>query len=78
MMISDNGAGTAVVHLGGRHRDPGQVIVDQPQRVPGAERRLARGQLVQHRAQRVQVGPLIHRPAGPPGLPPAPGTPASR
>ena len=57
-----------LVRLGRRHRDPGQVIVDEPQRVPGAERRLARGQLVQHRAQRVQVGPLIHRPAGPPGL----------
>jgi len=53
--------------VGRRHRDPGQVIVDQPQRIPGAERRLAGGQLVQRRAQRVQVGPLIHRPAGPPG-----------
>jgi hypothetical protein len=38
-----------------------------PQRVPGAEGGLARGQLVQRCAQRVQVGALIHRPAGPPG-----------
>ena len=41
--------------------------MDEPQRVPGAERGPARGQLIQHRAQRVQVGPLIRRPAGPPG-----------
>ena len=55
------------VHLHRRDRHPRQVIVGQPQRVPGPERRRARGQLVQRRAERVQVGPLIHRPAGPPG-----------
>jgi hypothetical protein len=42
--------------------------MDKPQRVPGAEGRRARGQLVQRRAKRVQVGPLVHRAAGPPGL----------
>ena len=56
------------VHLRRRHRHPSQMIVGEPQRVAGAERRLTRGQLVQRRAQRVQVGALIHRPAGPPGL----------
>jgi hypothetical protein len=56
------------VHLGRRRRHPGQVIMGEPQRVAGTERRRARGQLIQRRAQRVQVGPLIHRPAGPPGL----------
>ena len=39
----------------------------EPQRVPGPERRPAGGQLIQHRAQRVQIGPLIHRPGRPPG-----------
>ena len=67
-MIADSGRRHGRVHLRRRHRHPGQVIMDEPQRVPGAERRLARRQLVQRRAQRVQVGPLIHRPAGPPGL----------
>ena len=56
------------VHLGRRHRHPRQVIVGEPQRVAGTERRLARRQLVQRRAQRVQIGALIHRPAGTPGL----------
>ena len=68
MMISDNGPGTAGFTCGRRHRHPGQMIMGEPQRVAGAERRPARRQLVQRRAQRVQVGPLIHRPAGAPGL----------
>ena len=67
-MISDSGRRHGRVHLRRRHRHPRQVIVDEPQRVAGAERRRARGQLVQRRAQRVQVGALVHRPAGAPGL----------
>ena len=38
----------------------------KPQGVPGAERRRPGRQLVQHRAQRVQVGSLIHWAARPP------------
>jgi hypothetical protein len=56
------------VHLRRRCWHPRQVIVGEAQRVPGAERRFPRGQLVQRRAQRVEVGPLVHRPAGAPGL----------
>ena len=41
--------------------------MSEPQRIPGPERRPAGGQLIQHRAQRVQIGPLIHRPGRPPG-----------
>jgi hypothetical protein len=37
------------------------VIVDQPQRIPRPVRRLARGQLIQHRAEDVQAGPLANR-----------------
>ncbi len=56
------------VHLRGRHRHSRQVIMDEPQRAPGTERRRPRRQLIQRRAQRVQVRPLIHCPAGSPGL----------
>ena len=67
-MTCDKATGTAGFTSHRRHRHPGQEIMGQPQRVPGAERRPAGGELIQRRAQRVQVGPLIHRPAGPPGL----------
>ena len=40
----------------------------EAERVPGTERRPAGSELVERGAQRVQVGPLIHRPAGAPGL----------
>ena len=56
------------VHFRRRHRHPRQVIMGEPQRIAGTERRAARSQLVQRRTQRVQVGTLIHRPRGPPGL----------
>ena len=56
------------VHLRRRHRHPRQMIMDEAQRVAGTERRRTRRQLVQRRTQRVQVRPLVHRPAGPPGL----------
>jgi hypothetical protein len=56
------------VHLRRRHRDPGQMIMDEAQRVAGAEGRRPRRQLVQSGAQRVQVRALVHRPAGAPGL----------
>ncbi len=49
-----------------RYRQPGQVIMNQPERISATERRPARGQFIQHRAQRVQISPLIHRPTGPP------------
>ena len=42
--------------------------MDQSQRVSGAKRRLTRRQLVQRRPQRVQIRPLIHRPARTPRL----------
>jgi hypothetical protein len=48
------------VHLRGRHRHPGQMIMSKSQWVAGAERRRAGGQLVQRRPQRVQVGTLVH------------------
>ena len=63
-----DGRGDRRVHRCRRHRHARQVIVDEPQRVAGAERRRAGGELVERRAQRVQVGALIHRPSGPPGL----------
>jgi hypothetical protein len=44
------------------------MIMGEPQRVPMTERRLTRRELIQRGAQRIQVGALIHRPAGPPGL----------
>ena len=78
MMIADSAAGTAGFDLGRRGRHPGQVIVDEPQRVAGPERRRAGGQLVQGRAQRVQVGALVDRAAGAAGLLRAPDTAASR
>jgi hypothetical protein len=56
------------VHLRRRHRHPSQMIMGEAQRVAGTERRLARRQLVQRRAERVQVGTLIDRPCGAPGL----------
>jgi hypothetical protein len=56
------------VHRRRRHRHSSQMIMGESQRVAGTERRLTRRQLVQRRAQGVQVGTLIHRPAGPPGL----------
>ena len=51
------------VRLRRGHRHARQVIVDQSQRIAGAERRLTRGQLVERRAQRVEVGALIDRPS---------------
>ena len=39
-------SGYVPVHLRGRHRHPGQMIVREPQRVTGPERRLSRRQLV--------------------------------
>ena len=56
------------VHLCRRHRHAREVIVNEAQRIAGAERRLPGGELVQRRAQRVQVRALIHRPTGPSGL----------
>ena len=50
------------------HRHPCQVVVGEPQGVAEAERRRTGGQLVQRRPQGVEVGALIHRPAGAPGL----------
>ena len=66
-MTADSPAGILRVHLGRRHRHPGQVIMASRSGSPVPERRRPGRQLIQHRAQRVQVGPLIHRPAGPPG-----------
>ena len=65
-MISDKGR-QVPVHLGRCRRHPGQMVMREPQRVAGAERRISGGQLVQRRAERVQVGPLV-RPGGAPGL----------
>ncbi len=56
------------VHVCRWCRHPGQVVMDQPQRVSGSEWRRARRQLIQCRAQRVQIRPLIHRVTGPAGL----------
>ena len=61
-------SGYGRIHLLRRHRHPRQMVVQQPQRVPRAERRRPRGQLVQRRAHRVQIGALVHRPTGAPGL----------
>ena len=44
------------------------MIMGQPQRIPGTERRLTRRQLIQRRPQRVQIRTLIHRPARTPSL----------
>ena len=49
-------------------RHPRQVIMRKPQRIARTERRLTGGQLVQCRAQRIQIGALIHRPTGTPRL----------
>ena len=42
--------------------------MDERQRVVGTERRRARRQFVERRAQRVEVGPVVDRSAGAPGL----------
>ena len=55
------------VHLGRRHRHPSQVIVDEPQGVARTERRRPGRQFVQRCTQRVEIGALVHRPAGAPG-----------
>jgi hypothetical protein len=56
------------VHRGRGRRHPRHVVVGQPQWVAGAERRRPGRQLVQRRAQRVQVGALVDGPAGAAGL----------
>ena len=44
------------------------MIMGEPQRIPGTERWLTRRQLIQRRSQRVQIGTLVHRTSGTPGL----------
>jgi Mn-containing catalase len=56
------------IQLRRRPWHPGQMGMHQAQRVPGAERWRAGRQLVEGGTQRVQVGTMIHRPAGTPGL----------
>jgi hypothetical protein len=57
------------VQLGGRDRDPGQVIMHERERVGiAAERRRPGRQLVQRGAECVEIRTMVDRPAGPPGL----------
>ncbi len=56
------------VHLGRWHRHAGQVVVGQPQRVTGPERRPAGQRLVQRGTEPVQVRTVVDRPGGAPGL----------
>ncbi len=66
--MSGQGRGHPPVHLRRRFRQPGQVVVDQSEWIAATERRSPGGHFVQGRAQRIQVGSLVHLTAGPSGL----------
>jgi len=53
------------VHGRRRSRHPGEMVMQDPQRVARPERRRPGSQLVQRRPERVQVSPLVDRPASP-------------